>query len=162
MLAWLLAWYFIPYMVEGHLSANQYIHQNVIMLTIACECAILVLTICHLTLFSKIPIVFKSFVNTFQYTYIVPVLKYTIKVERCAKLNVCIFKSTTKVFLWTGPPAEFGGLGHAQEMGPLTMYVGLLCQGQSAYIMLILKGTSNVYILPQQNTIHYNLWQKKL
>ena len=25
--------------------------------------------------------------------------------------------------------------------------------------MLLLKGISNPYILPLQNTIHYNLWQ---
>ena len=57
----------------------------------------------------------------------------------------------------TGPPRDFGGPGHLQEMRPLTIHTGAIVYSTVSIHHAITKGISNAYILPQQNTIHYNL-----
>ena len=62
LLAWLLALYVIPYMVESHLSAIQNYIKHVIVLTIACEYAIQVLTISHFhTIWIQLSILWSDF-----------------------------------------------------------------------------------------------------
>ena len=48
-----------------------------------------------------------------------------------------------------------GAQGTYKKWGPWPYMWGLLCKAQSAYIMLLLRGINNAYVLPQQNTIHW-------